>query len=94
MEKAPRRVLKSNNVRFQGQFRLDAGQGNPGLANARNGTLAPAQVRIAENNPEFAVIDVTCGCGAKTHIRCEYTEAQSTEKGPDPENNGENENAS
>ncbi|MHC4122675.1 MAG: hypothetical protein ACYSSI_03805 [Planctomycetota bacterium] len=92
MENAARRILKSDNVRLEGQFHLDSSQGNPGLANRKNVTSTPAQVRIMENHPEFAVIEVTCGCGVKTHIRCEYTEAQSTEKGPDPENNGENEN--
>lgn len=92
MEKTARHVIKSNDVKLEGQFRLDVGQGVPGLANGRNATPTPAQVRILENHSEFAVLEVTCGCGAKTHIRCEYTDAQSTEHGPDPKNNGENEN--
>jgi hypothetical protein len=92
MEKAARRILKGSNVELEGRFRLDVGQGSPGLTNEGNVTSTPAQVSIAENHPEFAVIEVTCGCGAKTHIRCEYIEAQSTENGPDTENNGENKN--
>lgn len=94
MEKVAGRILKSNDVKLEGQFHLDIGQGNPGSANKRNVTSAPARVCIVENYPEFAVIEVTCGCGAKTHIRCEYTEAQSVEKGPEPENNGEDKNES
>ena len=75
MEKAAGHVLKSNNVKLEGRFRLDVGQSAPISANEKNTTLASAQVRIVENHPEFAVMEVTCGCGAKTHIRCEYTDA-------------------
>ncbi|MHC4114901.1 MAG: hypothetical protein ACYSSL_06255 [Planctomycetota bacterium] len=94
MEEAAKRILKGSDVKLEGQFRLDIGQGNPGSVNKRNVTSAPAQVCMVENHPEFAVIEVTCGCGAKTHIRCEYIEAQSTEKGPESKNDGENENES
>jgi hypothetical protein len=92
MEKTARHVIKSNDVKLEGRFRLDVGQGVPNSASEKNATLSPAQVRIVENHPEFAVLEVTCGCGAKTHIRCEYIEAQSTGKDPDPKHNGENEN--
>jgi len=83
MKKAAGRILKSNNVRLEGRFRLDAGRGVPGSENARGATSAPAQVRIVENHPEFAILEVTCGCGKKTRIRCEYTDAQSIEKVPE-----------
>ena len=94
MESPKGHILKSKDVKLEGRFRLDAGLGDLGLANGENVTSSPAQVRIVENHPEFAVIEVTCGCGAKTQIKCEYTDAQSTEQGPDQKNNGENENES
>ena len=93
MEKAAGRILKGNDVKLEGCFRLDAGQSSPGSANQRNAGSVPAQVRITENHPEFAVIEVTCGCGAKTHIKCEYTNAPSAEKETEQKNNGENNNA-
>lgn len=93
MEETAGHILKSDNVKLEGRFRLDTGQNAPNSSNRRNVTLAPAQVSIVENHPEFAVMEVTCGCGAKTRIRCEYTDAQSTKKGPDQKNNGENDNA-
>ncbi|MCX5633248.1 MAG: hypothetical protein NTW93_06215 [Phycisphaerae bacterium] len=92
MEKAAGRILKGNDVKLEGCFRLDAGQGAPGSANQRNAGSVPAQARIIENHPEFAVIEVTCGCGVKTHIRCEFINAQSAEQGQ--KNNGENKNES
>lgn len=100
MEKTTGHILKSNNVKLEGRFRLDAGQDAPNSSNKRNVTLTSAQVRIVENHPEFAVMEVTCGCGAKIHIRCEYVDAQSAEDGPDQmhsmpygKNNGENNDA-
>ena len=93
MEKAAIHVLKSNDVKLEGRFRLDVGQGVPTTANKRNAASSPPQVRIVENHPEFAVLELVCGCGAKTNIRCEYTDAPSTEQGPDQKINGENDNA-
>jgi hypothetical protein len=93
MENATVHILKSNNVKLEGRFHLDVGRGVSSSENERNTISAPAQVRIVENHPEFAVMEVTCGCGSKTHIRCEYTDAQSGEQKPDQKNNGENDNA-
>ncbi len=93
MEKPEGHILKSDNVKLEGRFRLDIDQDAPNSSNKRNVTLAPAQVHIVENHPEFAVMEVTCGCGAKTRIRCEYTDTQSTKQGLDQKNNGENDNA-
>jgi len=39
-------------------------------------------VNIVENQPEFAVIEITCSCGTKTYIRCEYAAAESLAEGP------------
>jgi len=104
MEKTAGRILKSNDVKLEGRFHLDAGhgdagqgdsgQGDSGLANGRNVASAPAQVRVVENHPEFAVIELTCCCGAKTSVRCEYTDVPSAEQRPDQKSNGENKNAS
>ena len=94
MEKAARRILKSNKVKLEGRFRLKVGQGIPNAANKKNVASAEPQVRIMEKHPEFAAMEVTCCCGAKTHIRCEYTDAQSAEQETDQKNNGENENES
>ena len=81
MESQTGHILRSDNVKLQGCFHLDIGQNAPSPANAKNATLTPAQVHIVENHPKYAVMEVTCGCGTKTRIRCEYTDAQSTKTG-------------
>ncbi len=91
MEKAAGRILKNRNVKMEGRFHLDAGQTPQGSGRKKNGA---AQVRIVEKHPEFAVVEVTCSCGEKTDIRCEYADAQSTEQEQVPQNDGENDNAS
>jgi len=93
MERPTGHILKSNDVKLEGRFRLDVGQDIPNSANAKNATLPPAEVRIVEDHPEFAVMEVTCGCGTRTHIKCQYANAQSTEQRAGQKNNGENDNA-
>lgn len=95
MEKAARRILKSNDVRLEGRFRLDTRQPPQGPAGKKSDVAShePA-VHLVENNPEFAVVEVTCSCGAKTRIKCEYPDAQSVDQGPNQEDHGENDNES
>jgi len=92
MKKAAGHVLKSNNVKLEGRLRLDVGQGVSNQANEKSTAFSPAQVRIVENHPEFAILELTCSCGTKTHIRCEYADVPSTEQGLNQKVNGENNN--
>ena len=81
MIKAAGRILKSNDVKLEGRFHLDAanvGSNTPGRQAAASST---PQVRVVENNPEYAVIEVTCCCGTKMSLKCEY--AGAAEPGPD-----------
>ncbi len=83
MEEAAGHVLKSNDVEVEGCFRLEVDQSVSVQANAGNAKLAQPEVLVVENHPEFAVMEVTCRCGEKTHIRCEYLATNSTEQEPD-----------
>ena len=74
MEKTTGRVLKSSDVKFEGCVQLDASQPKPSTQKVKS---AP-QVRIIQNNPEFALIEVICSCGIKTSLKCEYTVTQPT----------------
>lgn len=76
MQKTAGHILKSEEVRFEGRVQLGAPQ--PGSNLAKNKSAAPAmqQVRIVENNPEYAVVEVICRCGTKTYIRCDYSSAE------------------
>jgi len=69
------RILKSNDVKLEGQFLLDAAQA--GLDSPKQQVVASSapQVRILENHPEYAVIEVTCSCGKRMSLKCEYAGA-------------------
>ncbi len=72
MPKMTRRVLKASEVQWAGSFRLEL---NPQAApdpGASSRGAAPARIRIAENHPQFALVEVTCSCGKTTVVRCEY----------------------
>jgi hypothetical protein len=65
-------ILKGNNVKLEGRFHLDTGE-VPGPVKEKEEASATPQVSIVENQPEFAVIEITCSCGTKSYVRCEYT---------------------
>jgi hypothetical protein len=68
------RIIKGSDIKLEGTFHLDANQ----PASASVGTQrvpassVPVSARIIESQPQYAIIEVTCSCGTKTHIRCEF----------------------
>ncbi len=76
MSKTMRNVLRASEVQFQGplQLGLDAlsrpkPESKP--TPAQHDSTQP-QVRIAENHPEYALVELTCTCGKTTYVRCDY----------------------
>jgi hypothetical protein len=80
MPKTAGHILKSHEVKLEGQFRLDVAQvqSRTGKPAQKSPALKDPQVRIVENRPEFADIEMTCSCGLKTHLKCEYAGNQIT----------------
>jgi hypothetical protein len=82
------RILKSDDVKLEGQFHLDVmktGSNLPAHQHQGGATVEP-KVRIAENNPEFAIIEITCSCGNTVQLRCEYANVKTEEN---PQNQDE-----
>ena len=77
MEDLAGRILKGDQVKLEGRFHLDVVQAETDRVKGKNVTSATPQVSIVENHPEFAVIEITCSCGTKTCLRCEYDRGQS-----------------
>ena len=79
-------VLKGDQIRFSGTVHLATGGIAPGGAamsgrtnNCKSNAAAQVQqARIVESNNEYAILEITCGCGSKSHIQCNYADiAQS-----------------
>ncbi|MFA5424026.1 MAG: hypothetical protein WC374_09245 [Phycisphaerae bacterium] len=68
------RILKSSDFEMAGKVQLPgfAANGSPSMKTAA--VSSPAQAAVVENNSEFALIEVTCPCGQKTVIKCEYVQ--------------------
>jgi hypothetical protein len=71
------KVLKSSEVEMEGTFVLDLACASHSGSNQNQQAQAPAtpaKVRVLENQKDYAVMEVTCSCGRKTIIRCDYGE--------------------
>jgi hypothetical protein len=82
MQKTAGHILKGEEVKLEGQFHLDVAQAGTTVARPNENRTAHAtpQVRIVQNHPEFAVIEVTCSCGTKMNLKCEYADTQAGEE--------------
>jgi hypothetical protein len=72
MLKTTRRILKANEVAFRDPYHLDLDPAALSAGPESPSAAARASVRIAQNHPQYAVIEVKCPCGKTTYIRCEY----------------------
>lgn len=77
MAKSTGRVIKADDVKVQGVFHLDNRQPARKPANLAGSAAAVPQVRVAEQTADFAVLEITCCCGTKMHVRCEYKDIKS-----------------
>jgi hypothetical protein len=81
MIKTAGRILKSNDVKLEGRFHLEVTNAGSSVPKQQVAASAEPQVRVLENHPQYAVIEVTCSCGRKMSLKCEYAKAAA--QGPD-----------
>ena len=82
MQKTAGRILKGEEVKLEGQLHLDVAQAGTTMARPNENRILQAtpKVRIVQNHPEFAVIEVTCSCGTKMNVKCEYADTQASQE--------------
>ncbi len=67
-----RQILKADEVTFEGPLQLTIDPPTThGCQRAEPASAGPS-VRIAQNQANFAVLEVTCPCGRTTYVRCDY----------------------
>jgi len=76
MKTAAGHILNSSDVELQGQFHLDIDLATKRLTEEKGADAAAAQAHIVESHPQFVVIEITCSCGVKTYLKCEYADAE------------------
>lgn len=71
----PVRVIKRDQIDIGGTVQLSpftaAGRATASAAALASGAV-PQQARIVQSNQNFAILEVVCGCGCKSHIQCHY----------------------
>jgi hypothetical protein len=80
MDKVLGHILRSDEVKLEGQVRLQTKQSlrSGGIeSGSLSSAMQSATAVIVENHPEFAVIEITCCCGEKMYLRCEYAGPES-----------------
>ncbi|HOK96102.1 MAG TPA: hypothetical protein PK052_00090 [Anaerohalosphaeraceae bacterium] len=70
MQKTAASIVKANDVIVEGRFCLNINQPGPESESSHRSVLP--QVRLLEKNTDYAVIEITCGCGSKIRLRCDY----------------------
>ena len=79
MQKLFEHIIKAENVSISGNFRIEPGQPQQ----QPKSDNVPAQVRIVENTNDFAVVEITCCCGTKTLLKCQYPNGQQSARQAD-----------
>jgi len=77
MEETTGKLLRSDNVTFEGQLQLGVTQLEPQPQVKKTAHALPT-VRIHEKGPDCAILEVTCSCGSKTYVRCDYDDSLPT----------------
>jgi hypothetical protein len=71
MEQVAQRVIKADDVNLNGQVSLGlnaaaAPKGSPPTDRTGAGAF------IVEKNSQFMVVEITCSCGKKTYLKCDF----------------------
>ena len=66
------KILKKDKVKVGGSVQLD-GDNVSADSPAKPAGSTAQQARIVESNNEYAIIEIICSCGQKTHVQCNYS---------------------
>jgi hypothetical protein len=95
MRKTAGNILKSSDVKLGGQFHLNVDRAASVSRQDKSTSSGTPQAHVVENHGEFGVLEITCSCGAKSYVRCEYAKGRPPDRQPEQTDPvGENENAS
>lgn len=76
MTHKPVTVVKSDNAVINGNVCIKLGEAiESAVTPAIGQSMSPGdieQARVIESNEQYAIIEIVCSCGAKSHIQCNY----------------------
>jgi hypothetical protein len=62
-------IIRGADVQLEDPYVLDLTK-----VHGEDGPLGdtPDRVRVVESDPQYTLLEVTCGCGQKTYMRCDH----------------------
>ena len=72
MEKMTGKIIKSQDVNFEGQYYLNMEQTGHNSSQNHSVVAGAPKAHIIESKNEGLVIRVTCSCGQEISLQCEY----------------------
>ncbi len=63
------KVFKSSDIEMTGQCQLNSTSGSSPVI---SGSSSTSTARIVDKKSDHVLIEVTCSCGNKTIVRCQY----------------------
>lgn len=69
------RILKKSQIQAGPSVQLPCfrtGSPEPLRKRGDGGAAQAAQARIIESNSDYVILEITCGCGQKSFIQCNY----------------------
>jgi len=92
MNRATGHILRRRTFQVGGAHRIDLTPSCRAMpaGDCLSESRVPAQANVVERHPQYAVVEVTCACGSKMYVRCDYArtspQAPSEASEPDPVN--------
>ncbi|MHC4725993.1 MAG: hypothetical protein ACYS17_02100 [Planctomycetota bacterium] len=77
MRNTSSRILKASDVKVEGKFTLEVVQVESDASKKTSTALVEPQVRIVKSESEFSVVEITCSCGEKINLRCDYASVKA-----------------
>jgi hypothetical protein len=62
-------IIRQAEMQREDPYVLDLAKVHSGDGSAED---APVPVRVVESDPQYTILEVTCGCGQKTYVRCDH----------------------
>jgi len=75
MAKTTTKIFKKGSLDFKGPVKIDSmqtGDSTAAIPNGHTKLSADAKAVIVENHEDFSIIEITCNCGEKLYLRCNY----------------------
>ncbi len=81
MSKITSRILKADSFEISGIYKitLTGSQGTPASGPVPSQPQFQPEANVVERHPEYAVIEITCSCGSKMYVRCDYAQTPAPE---------------